>query len=144
MADCFDTATRSRIMRAIKGKGTKPERAFLLALRRRKPAYVFATAAKNRLPGRPDVLVHNAFTGARLAVFVHGCFWHRCPRHFKAPQSGKNGAAGWRKKFEQNVRRDRRVRRRLRALRWRTLVVWEHEDMARAAARVIRRIHAGR
>lgn len=134
MADVFDTATRSRIMRAIKSRDTKPELAFMRALRAELPAYLFASRRKNRLPGRPDVLVNHAYTGARLAVFVHGCFWHLCPQHYKAP-----AGAAWRRKMDANRRRDVRVRVQLRRRGWRTMVVWEHEDPARAARRVCRR-----
>lgn len=143
MADIFDAATRSRIMRAIKSKNTKPEMALAVALRIGKPAYMSVSRATTRLPGKPDFVVHNALDATKLAVFVHGCWWHCCPRHWRAPKSGRNGgAAGWKKKFAANRRRDVRVRRHLRALGWRTMVVWEHERPASAAARVKRRLHA--
>lgn len=148
MADVFDTATRSRIMRANKSRDTKPELALLRALRAGKPAYLFVSRPRKRgrLPCRPDFLLNHAWTGTRLAVFVHGCWWHCCPKHWHAPKSGagKGGATGWADKFAANRRRDVRVRRQLRRLGWRTMVVWEHEDMARAATRVVRRIEAAR
>lgn len=130
MSDIFDTATRSRIMRAIRSKDTKPE----LAL----AAVIVAAGMPERctrwtrtLPGRPDF----AFPGQMLAVFLHGCFWHLCPRHYKPP-----AGAAWRAKMDRNRRRDVRVRRQLRALGWRTMVVWEHDDPSRAAERIRRRI----
>lgn len=86
------------------------------------------------LPGRPDFVVESA----RLAVFVHGCYWHLCRLHYKAP-----AGEAWRVKMDQNRRRDIRVRRQLRRLGWRTMVVWEHDDPARAAARVRRRAEGG-
>lgn len=148
MPDKFGADVRSRIMRAIKGKNTKPELRLAAALRGE--GVRFRRGVK--LPGRPDFVIagrtwkHPDAFGVhppRLAVFVHGCFWHCCPRHFKAPASGVGGGAeGWRRKFADNVRRDRRVRRRLNRLGWRTLVVWEHEDPLRAARRV--RAAAGR
>ena len=77
-----------------------------------------------------------------LCVFVHGCFWHCCLRHFKAP---KTRAAHWRRHFAGNVARDRRVRRQLRALGYATMVVWEHSLRAdkaadKAAVRICRRL----
>jgi len=135
--DRVDAATRSRIMRAIKSRDTKPELALARALRATLPAYAMFSRRKNRLPGRPDFVVHHAWTGTRLAVFMHGCFWHLCSRHYKPP-SGE----AWRRKMDANRRRDIRVRRQLRALGWRTMVVWEHEDPSRGAARVARRIDA--
>jgi DNA mismatch endonuclease (patch repair protein) len=131
MADCFDKATRSRIMRAIKSRNTKPELALARALRQALPAYIMFSRRRTRLPGSPDFVVRHVLHGRRLALFMHGCFWHLCPRHYKAPAS-----AGWRRKMDSNRRRDVRVRRQLRRLGWRTMVVWEHEDPARAAARV--------
>lgn len=137
MADTFAPAVRSRIMRAIKGSDTKPE----LALRAELDAMglpgethaQWFDRQSRRLPGRPDVV----FASARLAVFVHGCFWHLCPRHYKAP-----AGRGWRLKMDANRRRDVRVRRQLRRLGWRTMVVWEHEEPFRAAVRVANRVDA--
>ncbi len=128
MADVFDRETRSRVMRAIRSSGTKPEVRLQQALR---DAGIAFGEPSERLPGRPDVVIAEA----RLAVFVHGCFWHLCPRHYKPPSS-----AGWRTKMDANRRRDVRVRRKLRALGWRTTVVWEHEAPAAAARRIARRI----
>ncbi len=124
-------------MRAIKGRDTKPElrleAALLLLGVRRFTRPPKTTKANGGLPGSPDIV----FAGRRLAVVVHGCFWHCCPRHFKAPASGVGGGAeGWRRKFADNVRRDRRVRRRLNRLGWRTMIVWEHEGALQAAWRV--------
>jgi DNA mismatch endonuclease (patch repair protein) len=78
------------------------------------------------LPGRPDI----AFTRARIAVFVDGCFWHRCPVHGTAP---KNNAAWWAAKLDANVARDRRKDESLRDLGWLPFHVWEHDDPAVAA-----------
>jgi DNA mismatch endonuclease (patch repair protein) len=112
MADVFDAATRSRIMRAIRSRDTKPELALADAL----VAYGIRYRRDGmRLPGRPDFVLLRS----DLVVFVHGCFWHLCPRHYKPP----SGAA-WREKMDRNRRRDVRVRRQLRRLGWRTMVVW--------------------
>lgn len=81
------------------------------------------------LPGTPDV----ALTKARVAVFVDGCFWHRCPEHGTAP---KNNAEWWAHKLEANVERDRRNNRRLRDLGWIPVRVWEHEDLVDAAEKI--------
>jgi DNA mismatch endonuclease (patch repair protein) len=78
------------------------------------------------LPGRPDV----AFTRARLAVFVDGCFWHRCPEHGSLPKNNRNW---WAAKLDRNVERDREQDETLRALGWLSIRVWEHEDPLTAA-----------
>jgi DNA mismatch endonuclease (patch repair protein) len=78
------------------------------------------------LPGRPDV----CFTRARLAVFVDGCFWHRCPQHATSP---RNNGQWWQDKLEANVQRDARQGGQLRDLGWTVLRIWEHEDPVAAA-----------
>lgn len=114
----------SAVMRANVRADTSPE----LALRR---ALVHDGCLGYRLnvrglPGSPDIV----FGRARLAVFVHGCFWHRCPRHAKSlPHANR---AYWRQKFDLNVSRDRRVRAALENLGWVVLTVWECEVRANA------------
>lgn len=77
------------------------------------------------LPGRPD------FAWYRLGVvlFVDGCFWHGCPRHYRAP---KNNAAFWRHKIDTNRARDHRVTRQLRRLGWKVIRVWECQIQSQA------------
>jgi DNA mismatch endonuclease (patch repair protein) len=85
------------------------------------------------LPGtrrRADV----AFLGAKVAVFVDGCFWHACPIHGPWP---KANAAWWREKIEGNRRRDRDTDRRLKRAGWVVLRFWEHQDAAVAARTVV-------
>lgn len=79
-----------------------------------------------RLPGRPDI----AFTGARIAVFVDGCFWHACPEHGVLP---KNNRDWWRSKLDRNVARDGEKDAQLAEMGWITLHVWEHESPVDAA-----------
>jgi DNA mismatch endonuclease (patch repair protein) len=81
------------------------------------------------LPGRPDVV----FTRARVAIFVDGCFWHRCPEHATAP---KNNAAWWAAKLEANVARDRRQAQQLVDMGWTVVRVWEHEAVDDACDRI--------
>ena len=78
---------------------------------------------------RPDIV----FTRRRLAVFVDGCFWHRCPDHGTSPRSNSEY---WRVKLDRNVARDRRVDAALAQAGWRYLRVWEHEEESDAAVRV--------
>jgi DNA mismatch endonuclease, patch repair protein len=74
------------------------------------------------LPGKPDLV----FSSRRKIIFVHGCFWHR---HSNCPLARlpKSRLEFWLPKFERNKARDVFVRRALRALGWKTLVVWECE-----------------
>lgn len=80
---------------------------------------------------RPDIV----FTRTRVAVFVDGCFWHRCPEHGQAPRA--NGE-WWREKLDRNVARDRRNDRALTAEGWAVVRVWEHENPNLRAAEVER------
>jgi DNA mismatch endonuclease (patch repair protein) len=73
------------------------------------------------------------FPGAKVAVFVDGCFWHGCPEHGTWP---RNNAEFWRRKIEGNVERDRDTDARLEADGWTVVRVWEHEAPADAAARI--------
>jgi DNA mismatch endonuclease (patch repair protein) len=85
------------------------------------------------LPGRPDVV----FSAVRMAVFVHGCFWHRCAIcRLKIPRAN---AAFWAQKFDANQARDARVNGELRDAGWTVLTIWEHElraDLAGTASAV--------
>jgi DNA mismatch endonuclease (patch repair protein) len=88
------------------------------------------------LPGtrrRADV----AFIGAKVAVFIDGCFWHGCPDHGTWP---KANAAWWRDKIETNRHRDRDTDQRLRAAGWTVLRFWEHADFKMAADAVARAV----
>ena len=68
---------------------------------------------------RPDI----SFPGRKVAVFVHGCFWHRCPKcDMDLPKSNVDY---WRNKFEKNVERDRKKESSLRRIGWRVHTIWE-------------------
>jgi len=80
------------------------------------------------------VRIDVAFPRARVAAFVDGCFWHRCPRHGSDPR--RNGEF-WRRKLDANVKRDRRVDTALPSAGWIVVRVWEHEPVEAAADRVV-------
>jgi DNA mismatch endonuclease (patch repair protein) len=104
-------------MSRIGPRDTAPE----LAVRRMAHGMGFRFRVhQKQLPGCPDVV----FSRLRLAVFVNGCFWHR-HRGCANATMPKTRPEFWKKKFELNVRRDRRSCRELRKLGWRTLVIWE-------------------
>ena len=117
MADSFSSEQRSRNMRAVKARDTKPE----VSVRRlvHSLGYRFRLYRRD-LPGTPDL----AFIAKRKAIFVHGCFWHRhkyCPRG-SAPQSNTEF---WLAKLDKNVKRDARAIKELRSSGWKVLVLWE-------------------
>ncbi len=116
-----------RAMASQRRRDTRPELALRRELHRRGLRFV----VQGSLPGRPDVV----FTRARLAVFVDGCFWHRCPIHAVAPKSNPDW---WRDKLDGNVSRDSRVDLQLGRAGWLVVRVWEHEVVGSAADRVER------
>jgi DNA mismatch endonuclease (patch repair protein) len=122
--DVFDPPTRSAVMRRIKGRDTGPERTVRQVLTRLGARYRLHRAD---LPGRPDIVL----PGRRLAVFVHGCFWHGhdCARGSRVPQARRDY---WTAKIAGNRARDARNTEALAALGWRVETVWECELKARA------------
>ncbi|MDG6912899.1 MAG: very short patch repair endonuclease [Nitrososphaerota archaeon] len=106
-------------MRGNRGKGTGPEERLVAALKSTGVRGLRRNA--HGLPGRPDLV----FTKSRLVVFVHGCFWHRCPHHRWALP--KSNTEYWRLKFRLNQERDKRKERELKEAGWRVLTVWECE-----------------
>ena len=109
----------SRVMSANKAKDTSPELAVRKALHG-KGIKGYRLHSK-KIPGRPDI----AFTRKRVAIFINGCFWHRCPI-CKLPYPETNKVF-WKKKFERNKERDKEKRNVLLNNGWKVLVVWEHQ-----------------
>ncbi len=86
------------------------------------------------VPGMPRRTIDIAWSTARIAVFLDGCFWHGCPQHATQP---KANAAWWRAKLDKNMARDRETTQHLEARGWTVLRFWEHEapdSVARAVA----------
>lgn len=77
------------------------------------------------IPGMPRRRADMIFTGAKVAVFVDGCFWHSCPEHTSIPRANREW---WVAKLEVNQRRDRATDAHLEGLGWTVLRFWEHED----------------
>lgn len=127
------TPERSRIMRAVRRMGTGPERDLERAL---VSAGLHFAKNDRSLPGSPDFV----FPQARVAVFVHGCFWHR-HRNCKLATMPRSNLDYWRAKFAANKRRDRAKTAALRRLGWRVLAVWQCE-IERDCHAVVRRLAA--
>ncbi len=113
------TYDRSAVMRAVKSRDTGAERTVRAILRSVAPGY---RLNRTDLPGKPDIV----YGRRRLAIFVHGCFWHGhdCRRGARMP---KTNADYWRAKIARNRGRDENTLARLAAMGWRTLVVYECE-----------------
>lgn len=123
----------SALMSRIRGRDTAPELALRHALRAL--GHVGYRLHYAKAPGRPDI----AFVGRRVAVFVHGCFWHGCP-HCR-PRRPKSNTSFWNAKLDRNKARDKRKARELRGEGWSVVTVWEcrlRRDPRREAVRVAR------
>jgi DNA mismatch endonuclease (patch repair protein) len=130
--DCFTSKMRSKIMRAVKGRNTKPElivHQILDSLGFRYRLHI------DSLPGCPDIV----FTKRKKVIFVHGCFWHRhtCKRGRKIPASR---GEYWKPKLERNRKRDLAIRKKLRALGWQYFIVWECQIPPKNLANLTKRI----
>lgn len=92
------------------------------------------------MPGMRRRTIDIAFTRAKIAVFVDGCFWHGCPLHGVAP---KNNAEWWLRKIAANRARDEDTSRNLEAQGWTVLRFWEHEEVSVSALAVRRALVGG-
>ena len=104
-------------MALIKGKNTRPE----LRLRRalHQAGLRYRLHAKD-LPGSPDIV----FRPSKLALFVHGCYWHR-HKGCRLTTTPKTNSEFWLRKFSANVARDSKVRQELESLGWKVFIAWE-------------------
>lgn len=127
----------SRRMARVRQKGTRAEIDLRSALHAKGLRYRLHVP----LLTKPRRVADIVFSGAKVAVFVDGCFWHGCPEHASWP---KNNADFWRKKIETNRSRDADTDQRLHALGWTTIRVWEHEDASQAASRIAELVDARR
>lgn len=131
MTDVFSRAKRSAVMAKIRSSGNRDTELRMMRLLRE--AGITGWRRGSRRLGRPDFI----FPSGRVVVFVDGCFWHGCPRHFRRPSSRQ---AYWDAKISRNQKRDREVTRHWRRLGWRVIRLWEHALARKCAPAAIRRI----
>ena len=125
MVEPLDEKIRDRF-RKQRRRDTKPEVALRSALHRKGLRFRVDRAVLAGMRSRPDIV----FGPSKVAVFVDGCFWHRCREHGTTP---KNNREWWNQKLDANVARDRRVDAQLSDAGWQVLRFWEHEDPDHAA-----------
>eukprot|EP01156_Anaeramoeba_ignava_P018143 Anaeramoba_ignava/a90938_65.p2 GENE.a90938_65~~a90938_65.p2 ORF type:complete len:142 (-),score=10.00 a90938_65:959-1384(-) len=109
--------TIQKVMRSNKSKNTKLEIVFRKALFK-KGIRGYRIHWKN-IPGTPDI----AFVGKKIAIFINGCFWHRCP--YCNPKTPKSNIEFWETKFNKNIERDKKNIDELLNMNWRVIVFWE-------------------
>jgi DNA mismatch endonuclease (patch repair protein) len=130
MTDVLTPEQRKRNMSCIRGKNTEPE----IILRK----LLFSHGVRGyrihyNLPGKPDIV----FIKKKVAIFIDGCFWHKCSICFQEPETRKDF---WMKKISSNVERDKKVNLQLQNEGWRVIRIWEHE-IRKEPDRVVQRIY---
>ena len=107
----------SKVMSGNKARNTNPE--ILLRKKLYQNKVIGYRINYKKVPGRPDI----AFTSKKIAIFVNGCFWHRCPHcNLTMP---KNNTVFWEEKFKKNKERDKRKIDELRKDGWIPITIWE-------------------
>lgn len=114
MTDNITKKERSRVMSLIPSKGTKPELFFKKQIRG------LGFTFHPKLKGNPDF----ANKKTKIAVFLHGCFWHGCSKHCRIPETNRNY---WKTKIKMNISRDKENKRKLNAQGYNIVTVWEHD-----------------
>lgn len=119
MSDVFTPEKRSSVMRRVKGRDTSPELKVRRILTRLGARYRLHRAD---LPGKPDIVM----PGRKLAIFVHGCFWHGhdCARGARVPKANRDY---WLAKVGRNRVRDVASQAALAQAGWRVETIWECE-----------------
>lgn len=125
MTDVFTPEKRSAVMRRVKGRDTSPELKVRKLLTRLGARY---RLHRKDLPGNPDIVL----PGRKLAIFVHGCFWHGhdCARGARVPKQNRDY---WLAKVARNTARDGAAQAALAAAGWRVVVLWECDMKDEAA-----------
>jgi len=115
MADNLTKEQRSRTMSRIRSKWTSQEKKIHNYLKSNKIKHKMHP----KIDGKPDILLSNTKT----AVFLHGCFWHKCPKCYKKPKTNKKY---WTSKIENNLKRDQKNSKSLKKLGFNVMHIWEH------------------
>ena len=126
----------SRRMKAVGQRDTAAE----MEIRRRVHAKGLRYRVNHPVLQKPRRTADMAFTKARVAVLVDGCFWHGCPEH---GTSSKSNAKFWREKIETNQKRDADTNKRLEAADWKVIRFWEHEDPDQVAEKIVHAVREG-
>jgi DNA mismatch endonuclease, patch repair protein len=118
--DRISPEQRSANMAKIRSRNTKPELVVRRFLHSKGLRYKLH---RTSLPGTPDLV----FPGRQVCVFVHGCFWHGCPKCVDGTRAVKSNGDYWSAKVRRNQERDRRRAEELGAAGWKVLAIWECE-----------------
>ena len=117
MTDVLTRKQRSYNMSMIRCNNTHPERILRTKLFN---AGYRGFKSKYKLLGKPDFV----FPKDKIALFVDGCFWHKCPKCFKKPRTNTRF---WELKINGNVKRDKKINCVLKKQGWKVVRIWEHD-----------------
>jgi len=132
MTDTFSKEYRSKIMATVRSRGNKSTELKLISIFR--AGKITGWRRNQKFSGNPDFV----FRGAKLIIFVDGCFWHGCKKHCRIPSDNR---PYWRRKIARNVARDNSTIRHFRKAGWQVVRIWEHS--LKNPARIISRIKTG-
>ena len=118
------------VMKGNKGTNTKPELLIRSKIHQAGLRYSINARPENGWNTRADLV----FRKKKVAVYIHGCFWHGCAYHFKLP---KRNRSFWEEKILKNKERDIRTKRFLQKRGWKVLVFWEHQESSLCAQKII-------
>lgn len=118
MPDVFSKQKRSEVMSRIRGKANKDTELLMIQILRKN--HITGWRRNQKVFGMPDFV----FPKQKVALFVDGCFWHVCPKHFNMP---KNNERFWMQKMKANQERDKLVVKTLKLSKWKVIRIWEHE-----------------
>ena len=116
MADILSKEDRSKRMSLIRSKWTKPEKWLHNYLKGRKIKHKMHP----KIVGSPDIILPDK----KLALYIHGCFWHGCKRCYRKPT---NNGEFWKNKLINNIKRDKKNQKNLRKAGWKVKIIWEHQ-----------------
>ena len=116
MADNLTSEQRSKTMSKIRSKWTIQEKQIHSHLKGNKIKHTMHP----KMEGSPDIILKDA----KVAVFLHGCFWHKCPKCYVKPKTNKGY---WLMKIENNTLRDRKNNKILKRRGFKLLSIWEHD-----------------
>lgn len=116
MADRITRKQRSFIMSRIRSKWTTPEKIMHNFLKGNKIRHKMHP----KIEGSPDITLKDE----KIAIFLHGCFWHGCKKCYRKPQNNKDF---WKDKVKNNRARDKRNEKALKSNGWEVITIWEHD-----------------
>lgn len=119
MTDIFSKKQRSKNMAAIRSRLNKSTEIATAKIFRLKKIKGWRRHIR-KLPGTPDFV----FSKKKIALFIDGCFWHGCKKHYKVPKTNR---IYWQTKIKRNILRDKTVNKSYKKMSWRVLRFWEHD-----------------